>query len=364
MKNLIIAFLSMMVFYSCKKEDEIPVNNMAADSASKAISANASSLFGGYPAIGIANNEYGKPGPYTVKTDAVRGDCKLVMGLIYKVAAATGIIAPNVQCNPQFPSGIGFPVATEVWYPSNIRELGRLPVVNLVGGITSNLGNYDTYARLWASHGFIVVNTNDFINLAPFMHTLGAIEASLEDKKPGSDLQDRVDLTKMIVVGHSAGAGAAITVSSFAPSVFQLIDTRIRVVASVPIQPSIITSSSVVVKTPTLYLAAEKDEINGRFATLNYYNLHPIIQPAWFATAKDASHFSPVRALEKNEYAGIITAWLLYFGKDDPAAKGYFVGSGYRLQQDQQYILKPANILDPIPKLYGVKRNLAANNVR
>lgn len=358
MKALIALSLALFII-SCSKDQELLTKT-----TETATAASLSSLFGGNPAIGIANNEYAKTGPYAVKTNAVRGDCKLISGLLYRFASKTGIIAPDIKCNPQFPAGSDFPIATEVWYPSNIRELNRLPVVNLVGGILSNLGNYDTYARLWASHGFIVVNSNDFINLTPLMHTIGAIQVSIEDKKPGSDLQDRVDLSKMIIVGHSAGAGAAITVSSYPPAIFQQIDKRIQIIASLPIQPSILTSSSIVVRTPTLYLAAENDEVNGRFATLNYYNLHPLIQPAWFATARKASHFSPVRSIEKNEYAGITTAWLLYHGKNDPAAKAYFVGSDYRLQQDEQFILQPANKLDLVPKTYSVKRNLAANSIR
>ncbi len=359
MKALILLTCTLLLF-SCAKNSEVLQNQ----AANELTAANVSSLFGGYPAIGIANNEYAKPGPYSVKTTAVRGDCKLVSGLLYGFASSTGIIAPDIQCNPQFPAGLDFPAATEVWYPSDIRKLGRLPVVNLVGGIISNLGNYDTYARLWASHGFIVVNTNDFINLTPLMHALGAIELSIEDKKTGSDLKDRVDLSKMILAGHSAGAGAAITVSNLAPAVFQKIDQRIKIIASLPIQPSILTSSSLVVRTPTLYLAAENDEVNGKFATLNYYNLHPPTQPAWFATARDASHFSPVREIEKNEYAGITTAWLLYQGKNNTAAKAYFVGPNYRLQQDQQFILQKSNFADLTPITYGVKRNLAANLLR
>lgn len=358
--RLLLLATTMLFLISCSKEEKLSQDETLETSSI----ASTNSLFGGNNAIGSANYEYAKPGPYSVKTTAVRGDCKFIIGLLYRFAASTGIIAPDIKCSPQFPAGSDFPIATEVWYPSNIRELGRLPVVNLVGGIISNLGNYDTYAKLWASHGFIVVNSNDFINLTPFMHTLGAIQVSKEDKTPGSDLQDRVDLSKMIVAGHSAGAGAAVTVSSLAPAIFQSIDSRIKIVACASIQPSIITSTSLISRTPSLYLAAEFDEVNGRFATLNYFNLHPFIVPAWFATAREASHFSPVRELEKNEYAGITTAWLLYQGRNDSNAKSYFVGSNYKLKLDEQFILKGANILDLTPKTYGVKRNLAANNLK
>ncbi|MDH5858593.1 hypothetical protein [Lampropedia aestuarii] len=325
------------------------------------LSIEAASLFGNV-AIGIANNEYGKLGPYAVKTNAVRGDCQYIIGLIYRFGAKTGITNPNVKCSPQD----GFPVATEVWYPSNIRDLGRLPVVNFVGGILSNLGNYDALAELWASHGFIVVNTNDFINVTPLMHAFGAIGVSIEDKKAGSDLEGRVDLSKMIVAGHSAGSAAAVMSSTLPSDAFQVIDDRIKIVATMSIQPSVLTSlAALKIKNPTLYLAAQYDEINNKAGTLAYYKLHPSSQPAWFATARDASHFSPTRELGRNEYAGITTAWLLYQGNNDPAAKKYFVGSGYRLKQDQQFVLVPSNIFDRLDlKKYEVQRNSAANNLR
>lgn len=341
---------------------ESEINEGAINGDGELFSIDYDSLFGSNFAIGIANNEYGRLGPYAVKTTAVRGDCEYIIGAIYRFGAKTGIADPNLKCSPQG----GFPVSTEVWYPSNIREMGRLPVVNFVGGIFSNLGNYDALAELWASHGFIVVNTNDFINVTPAMHAFGAIGVSIEDKKVGSDLEGRVDLSKMIVAGHSAGSAAAVMSSSLALDAFQVIDDRIEIVATLSIQPSVLTSAAALkIKNPTFYLAAQNDEINGRAGTLAYYKLHPGSQPAWFATARDASHFSPNRELGRNEYAGITTAWLLYQGKNDPAAKNYFVGSGYRLKQDQQFILVPSNIFEIVAlKPYAVQRNSSANNLR
>ena len=59
--------------------------------------------------------------------------------------------------------------------------------------------------------------------------------------------------------------------------------------------------------------------------------------PTWTGTAKYATHFSPTMELNRNEYAGISVAWMLYRGKDDANASTYFLGKDYKLSKDDQF---------------------------
>ncbi len=82
----------------------------------------------------------------------------------------------------------------------------------------------------------------------------------------------------------------------------------------------------------------------------------PLIRdvPAWGATATTATHFSPLRQIEYNEFAGISVAWVLYQGKNDAQARDYFVGRYYKLASDIQFndplrLLRPRATNSPLP---------------
>ena len=93
-----------------------------------------------------------------------------------------------------FPYGFASPISTSVYYPADIAASdAKLPVITFVGGILSNAGNYHELMKLWASHGFIVVISSDFINSFPLMHALGILEVAKLDKDPASALHGRAD---------------------------------------------------------------------------------------------------------------------------------------------------------------------------
>lgn len=306
------------------------------------------------PALGLANDQYAKsPGPYKVTTNAVLSDCRGLLGVLARIM----LLDNSVQCNSSFPYGFASPVSTSVYYPSNIRSLDKLPVVNFVGGILSNQGQYTDLMRLWASYGFIVIISSDFINTAPTMHVLGALELSKLNQDPTSPLFGKVDLSRTIVAGHSAGGGASILSSSLLPGTLQDIDPQLRYIGSLPIEPGPIGLGSTV-KTPTLVLTGAADVVVPAWAWPRLWQGGLIkAVPGWSATAHNATHFSPVRSVRENEFAGITTAWILYLGKNDPGAKEYFVGPDYKLARDPQFIRLAFNPL-------RVQRNEVADNLQ
>ncbi len=145
------------------------------------------------------------PGPYEVASTAALGDCRLVQRWILQLAIGDA----DPRCSDAFPYGFDQPISSVVYYPQGVPGDGRLPVVDFVGGIFSDVGNYDTLARHWASHGFVVTVSSDFVNSGPEMHLLGLATARRLDADPTSPLHDRVDLGRVVLAGHSAGGAVA-----------------------------------------------------------------------------------------------------------------------------------------------------------
>ena len=224
-----------------------------------------------------------------------------------------------------FPYGFASPISTSVYYPADIAASdAKLPVITFVGGILSNAGNYHELMKLWASHGFIVVISSDFINSFPLMHALGILEvAKLDKDRPQPCMAGR--LFRTLVAGHSAGGQATLQSASLctSPATHRTTVEAGRRPAD-RARPLAIGST---VKTPTLLLTGLADVV---VPPLSWPTLWqgPLIRdaPAWGATATTATHFSPLRQIEYNEFAGISVAWALYQGKNDAQARDYFVG--------------------------------------
>ncbi|PVH26546.1 poly(ethylene terephthalate) hydrolase family protein [Sphingobacterium corticibacter] len=347
MKASKLTLLLLLIFISCNKSEDLnPINSTNDYTKASAISS----------AFGTANNQYGKPGPYEVATNAVRGDCRQLFGIASKVLAAIKLLDPEIRCSPAFPYGFEQNFSTEVFYPADIQNLEKLPVINFVGGILSNQGHYDALIKLWTSYGFVVINSNNFINTAPTMHIYGAIEAAKLNDNPKSPLYKKIDLSKMLIAGHSAGGGASILLSSLSQKTLNIIDPRIRIIGSFPIQPGPL-ALGITVKYPTFITTGELDLIVSPLGWPILWQSNLINHvPSWIATARYATHFSPTLDLKRNEFAGISVAWMLYRGQNDSTASRYFLGSDYLLSSDPQFI---QGILNPL----AVQRNKKADKL-
>ncbi|EPX9603621.1 adenylate cyclase [Pseudomonas aeruginosa] len=310
--------------------------------------AQGSLLFG---AVGLANDQYARPVTDTeIASTAVLADCRGFVGTIARIVLLDG----SIRCNEAFPYGFASPISTSVYYPADIAASdAKLPVITFVGGILSNAGNYHELMKLWASHGFIVVISSDFINSFPLMHALGILEVAKLDRDPTSALHGRADFSRTLVAGHSAGGQATLQSASLSAQALQFIEPRLKLVGALPIEPGPLAIGSTV-KTPTLLLTGLADVV---VPPLSWPILWqgPLIRdvPAWGATATTATHFSPLRQIEYNEFAGISVAWALYQGKNDAQARDYFVGRYYKLASDIQFN-------DPLRLLRPSRNKLAA----
>ncbi len=327
MKKLIIALCTVFLL-SCSKENAtLKIESQVDDEATSLLDAS-----------GLANQQFAKMGPYEVSTDAIRGDCRGLAGIVQKVLGRVGATNPEVRCSPSFPYEFASRFTTEVHYPSNIASLEKLPVVSFVGGLLSNVGNYDATVKLWASHGFIVVNTGNFINFSPAMHIHALHEIARHNKDLTSPLYNKVDLSRTLLSGHSAGGSAAIEITKVAERRIQEIDADLKIIGCFPLQASFAANSNGV-RVPTLLLTGFYDVAVPPFTfPLTRQFQRMTLAPAWYACATNADHLSPVREVSRNQYVGISVAFMRYIANNDEVARSFFVGSNYGLANDSQFV--------------------------
>ncbi len=348
--NLTVLSIFVTALSSCSNDDTIVesevsfTDNETPDYVKKLLTYDSVDIYGDtkstlFSATGLANKEFAsKMGPYQVSTNAVLDDCNKLVGVAIPILQSIGLLDNTIRCNSSFPYGFSSPVSTSVYYPTNIRNMDKLPVVSFVGGILSNQGNYHEMMKLWASNGFVVVISSNFINSFPTMHILGTSYLSDLNRDSNSPLYGKLDLSRTILTGHSAGGASTLQTASISASTMKLIDPELKVIGNMPIEPGPIGLGSTL-KSPSLVLSGSLDIICPAWAWPNLWQGNLINDvPGWSATATTATHFSPVLATSRNEFSGITVAFLKYLAYNDSAAKAYFVGSKYKLKSDTQFV--------------------------
>lgn len=84
------------------------------------------------------------------------------------------------------------------------------------------------------------------------MHLVGFGELSRMNKDQNSPLYNKVDLSRTIVTGHSAGGGASLLTGSISNETLKKIDSNINVLGVMSIEGSPIAIGNTV-KYPTLF---------------------------------------------------------------------------------------------------------------
>jgi dienelactone hydrolase len=286
-----------------------------------------------------ARSVFDHDGPYeTTQTAKVRPcDEGTDWGRFTSAVVRTAGNRTDLTCTRAFPNGTDSPAGLKFYYPSDIADLDPLPALIWVPGITGDPGNYDFSARRWASYGFVVVIAYNFINSDALTTTyVGAAALAARNRDRDSPLYHRVDLSRTVVGGHSAGGGSTLQAASVPQQVNRLIDPRFRVISAVPTEPGPVAIGSTV-RVPTLLLTGCSDTVvpDQTWPRITQY---PLITaaPAYIGCARGATHFTPVDG-HANTFLGITAAWLLYTAKADPTAAQFFVGDDWLFRTDPDF---------------------------
>lgn len=303
------------------------------------------------PSATTAQSEFGGQGPHPVATAVRTNPCQeSIVGMIQHIAVHAFGNRDDMTCTQAFPNGLESPLGVNTYYPADIADLGSAPLIVLTGGIDANPGMYDRMARQWVSNGFVVVIPYDWFNSIAYVPAAGLAVAIAADRDANSPLHNRIDLSRTIFAGHSAGGAAVHQIVPLLSPIASTIDPNLRVIGALNIEPGPIGLGALIT-VPTLYLTGYNDFVVPDFAWVRWwqYNL-TFNAPAWIANARGVSHFSPVDGMDNYLSSGTAVAWLRYIAFGDESAKRYFVGPDWQLPADKTY--------------FSVERNALANGLR
>ncbi|AZG44528.1 alpha/beta hydrolase family protein [Gordonia insulae] len=286
-------------------------------------------------------------GPYRTAQTIDVGACTSLYGAITNgVIHALGNNHSDLTCSQTFPNGLGSPVGVALYYPIDSPTNTRLPVVIWTGGITSEPGNYDKTAKMFASHGYVVAVPYDYVNSLAYLPLMAAAAVSRANADRRSALHGRVDLAHIAVAGHSAGGQATQQATGLPRGIWQLIDPRITIRSAMAVEPGPLAIGAFA-GVPTLYLTGYNDVVVPHFLWVRWtqYELNQRV-PAYLLCANGTGHFTPVDDPAHNPLAPIMLEWLDHTLISDPVAGRAFLGPGWTLRND--------------PSLHYALRNKAA----
>ncbi|MRH90821.1 hypothetical protein GFY24_25855 [Nocardia sp. SYP-A9097] len=317
----------------------------------------ATMLAGSWTAVAAADDPpptaqtvFGGDRPHPVATSVRTNPCQdSAYGLNQHIVIHLFGNRDDMTCTQAFPYGPDSPAGVNTYYPADIADTGSAPLIVLTGGFESSPGMYDRLARQWVSNGFVVVIAYEWFNSLAYVPAAALAVAMSADRDPASPLYQRIDLSRTIFAGHSAGGQASLQIATLLPPLEKTINPDLHVAGVLAIQPAPLAVGALI-NVPTLFLTGDNDFIVPDFAWVRWwqYNL-TFNAPAWIANARGVSHFSVVDELNNYLSAGTAVAWLRYLAFDDESAKSYFVGPNWQLPTDKTY--------------FSVDRNPLANSI-
>src|SRR4051812_39019207 len=198
------------------------------------------------------------------------------------VAAPRGTFA---SAQISVPPGNGFNGGT-IYYPTD-TTLGTWGAVAIVPGYTARFANEEAWMGPWlASFGFVVigVETNSTTDFDTARGT--QLLAALDYLTQRSSVRDRVDSSRLGVIGHSMGGGGAISAAERRPSLK----------AAVPLAPFSPSQNLSTDQVPTMIISGQNDTVvtpsylDGLYATM------PAATQSAFVELTGADHLFPTHA--------------------------------------------------------------------
>lgn len=219
------------------------------------------------------------------------------------IEAARGPFATSeTRVSRWFTRGFG---GGTIYYPTDTRQ-GTFGAVAVAPGYTAGSSTMAWLGPRLASQGFVVF-TIDTSSRYDYPASRGdQLLAALDYLTEQSAVRDRVDASRLAVMGHSMGGGGTLEAVSDRPSIR----------AAIPLTPWNTDKTWGEVRTPTLLLGAENDTIASTSQHAEpFYESLPRSLPKVYLEERGASHFAPTRS--NTVIAKYSIAWLKRFVDDD-----------------------------------------------
>lgn len=251
------------------------------------------------------------------------------------------------SCYDVVPTGGRSPVGVEYHFPAGVADgtIGSAPLILLSPGIAANPGMLDRQARLYASHGYVVALGYTFLNWFGYQTELAAKGAVDQSLAPESPLHGKIDFSRTMLVGHSAGGGAVARMGAMLdPTVNGYRDVGFRTAGFVDLMggPADDGLASPPASVPGLFVVAEHESLVPWPLTRLAYDRHT--GPAWWTVVKGATHGSYLDDPKYNAVGALVLSFAEYVSRGDDAADAaradaVYAGGDYRLASDPELML-------------------------
>ncbi|WKD60307.1 Alpha/beta hydrolase family protein [Corynebacterium ciconiae DSM 44920] len=286
-------------------------------------------------APGAIRSTFGERGPHEVASTAVARHCTDAFYVFYNTALRyQNGVNSEPPCYGTWPSGPESPIGSQLVYPADITSSDPAPLIVLSPGIVAEPGMLSRQAELYASHGYVVAIGYTWVNWFGHQVELAATAAIDANTTPGP-LQGKIDTSRTILVGHSAGGGSVMRVAeSLGPSMHAVGDENftVRGVVGANPGPADFGLASEPTTKPALVLFAEHETLVAHPLSEMLYN--NARGPKWRATVNNAFHGTFVDAPERSVYAGLVLSFSEYVLTNSQRTRAIYNGEG--LAQDSE----------------------------
>ncbi|MFD6096480.1 alpha/beta hydrolase family protein [Nocardiopsis flavescens] len=218
------------------------------------------------------------------------------------VTAVRGHFSTDTVSVSSLVSGFG---GGTIYYPTDRGE-GTFGGVVIAPGYTADQSSMSWYGHRIASQGFVVF-TIDTITRVDQPDSRGRqLDAALDYLVEDSRVADRVDGSRLAVMGHSMGGGGTLAVA----------EDRPELRAAIPLTPWHTQKRWSSLQVPTLVIGAENDSVASvRTHSIPFYESLPSSLDRAYLELRGASHFAP--NISNTTIARYSISWLKRFVDDD-----------------------------------------------
>lgn len=290
------------------------------------------------PQAGSLRQQFGAVGTHEVTSTRTPLACDGVVYTIYnQILREMHGTHGTTDCYDVFPESLtGNPVGVQMVYPTDIASMESAPLIVLSPGIGTEPGFYDRQARLYASHGYVVAIGYNFTNWFGPQMVLAAANAVVESQNEASPLHNKIDFSRTLLVGHSAGGGSAIFLNDSMDKPLQNmgVDMHTRGVVAINPGPSDGGLLSEPTDIPTLVAVAENESIVPEGMDRRGYE--EAVGPAWLAVVNGSYHGTYLDLVDKNVLGSMVLSFGEYLLEGTPRATAVYEGPNYSLATDSE----------------------------
>ncbi|MEU3415200.1 dienelactone hydrolase family protein [Streptomyces sp. NPDC006658] len=241
----------------------------------------------GGPAAHGADNPYERgPAPTESSIEALRGPYSVAETSVSRLAV----------------SGFG---GGTIYYPTSTAD-GTFGAVAVSPGYTGTQSSIAWLGPRLASQGFVVFTIDTLTTLDQPDSRGNQLLAALDYLTRSSSVRDRIDSSRLGVMGHSMGGGGSLEAAKSRPSLQ----------AAIPLTPWNLDKTWSEIKTPTLIFGADGDTIAPVLSHAEpFYNTLPTALDRAYLELNGATHFTPNTS--NTTIAKYSISWLKRFIDDD-----------------------------------------------